>query len=125
MRLCYELGLEDFAAATLKDTVRLLCQSVQTVTGKKGKEEDVDCAMMLNSITIYSFVYNCSIQKLKGFFNDPTSFNIAIDMLFTKGQYEGEFHLSIVILLFYILVFQQVLMFVCYILYEKVRTNKV
>lgn len=53
---------------------------------------------MLNLITIYSFVYNCCIQKLKGFFNDPTSFNIAIDMLFTKGQYEGEFHLSIVIL---------------------------
>lgn len=47
MRLCYELGLEDFAAATLKD------------------------------------------MKLKGFFNDPTSFNIAIDMLFTKGQYEA------------------------------------
>lgn len=53
MRLCYELGLEDFAAATLKDTVRPLVQSVQTVNGKKGTEEDVDCAMMLNLITIY------------------------------------------------------------------------
>lgn len=42
MRLCYELGLEDFAAATLKDTVRLLFQSVQTVHGKKGKEEDAE-----------------------------------------------------------------------------------
>ncbi|CAF97112.1 unnamed protein product, partial [Tetraodon nigroviridis] len=28
-------------------------------------------------------------QRLKGFFHDATSFNIAIDMLFTKGQYES------------------------------------
>ncbi|XP_071322249.1 pentatricopeptide repeat-containing protein 2, mitochondrial [Trachinotus anak] len=47
MRLCYELGLEDMAAATLTDT------------------------------------------SMKGFFNDSTSFNIAIDMLFTKGSYEN------------------------------------
>ncbi|XP_029920451.1 pentatricopeptide repeat-containing protein 2, mitochondrial [Myripristis murdjan] len=47
MRLCYELGLEEMAAATLTDT------------------------------------------RLKGFFNDATSFNIAIDMLFTKGSYEN------------------------------------
>ncbi|KAM9338325.1 pentatricopeptide repeat-containing protein 2, mitochondrial [Symphorus nematophorus] len=46
MRLCYELGLEDLAAATLTD---------------KG---------------------------MRGFFRDATSFNIAIDMLFTKGSYE-------------------------------------
>uniref|UniRef100_A0A3Q3VTF6 Pentatricopeptide repeat-containing protein 2, mitochondrial n=1 Tax=Mola mola TaxID=94237 RepID=A0A3Q3VTF6_MOLML len=46
MRLCYELGLEEFAAAAITD------------------------------------------MRLKGFFNDATSFNIAIDMLFTKGQYE-------------------------------------
>uniref|UniRef100_H3CPX0 Pentatricopeptide repeat-containing protein 2, mitochondrial n=1 Tax=Tetraodon nigroviridis TaxID=99883 RepID=H3CPX0_TETNG len=47
MRLCYELGLEDLAAATITD------------------------------------------MRLKGFFHDATSFNIAIDMLFTKGQYES------------------------------------
>ncbi|XP_040915080.1 pentatricopeptide repeat-containing protein 2, mitochondrial [Toxotes jaculatrix] len=47
MRLCYELGLEDMAAATLTD------------------------------------------KSMKGFFNDTTSFNIAIDMLFTKGAYEN------------------------------------
>ncbi|XP_030641749.1 pentatricopeptide repeat-containing protein 2, mitochondrial [Chanos chanos] len=46
MRLCYELGLEEMAATTLKD------------------------------------------RMLKGFFSDSTSFNIAIDMLFTKGCYE-------------------------------------
>ncbi|XP_030291764.1 pentatricopeptide repeat-containing protein 2, mitochondrial [Sparus aurata] len=46
MRLCYELGLEDLAAATVTD------------------------------------------QNMRGFFNDATSFNIAIDMLFTKGSYE-------------------------------------
>ncbi|KAJ3581183.1 hypothetical protein NHX12_027869 [Muraenolepis orangiensis] len=47
MRLCYELGLEEMAAATLTD------------------------------------------KKLRGFFNEATSFNIAIDMLFTKGCYES------------------------------------
>ncbi|XP_019937357.1 pentatricopeptide repeat-containing protein 2, mitochondrial isoform X2 [Paralichthys olivaceus] len=47
VRLCYELGLEDMAAAALTD------------------------------------------KSLKGFFNDATSFNIAIDMLFTKGSYEN------------------------------------
>ncbi|XP_071379441.1 pentatricopeptide repeat-containing protein 2, mitochondrial [Centroberyx affinis] len=47
MRLCYELGLEDMAAATITD------------------------------------------KSMKGFFNDTTSFNIAIDMLFTKGSYEN------------------------------------
>ncbi|CAL8277225.1 unnamed protein product [Merluccius merluccius] len=46
MRLCYELGLEEMAAATLTD------------------------------------------KNLRGFFSDRTSFNIAIDMLFTKGCYE-------------------------------------
>lgn len=46
MRLCYELGLEDFAAATLKDTVCLSFHVVQAVNGKKAKEEDIDCAMM-------------------------------------------------------------------------------
>ncbi|XP_070706953.1 pentatricopeptide repeat-containing protein 2, mitochondrial [Pempheris klunzingeri] len=46
MRLCYELDLEDLAAATVTD------------------------------------------KSMKGFFNDVTSFNIAIDMLFTKGSYE-------------------------------------
>lgn len=47
MRLCYELGLESMAAATLID------------------------------------------ENMKGFFNDTTSFNIAIDMLFLKGSYES------------------------------------
>lgn len=47
MRLCYELSLEEMAAATLTD------------------------------------------EKLRGFFRDPTSFNIAIDMLFTKGCYDS------------------------------------
>ncbi|XP_074473454.1 pentatricopeptide repeat-containing protein 2, mitochondrial [Sebastes fasciatus] len=47
VRLCYELGLEDLAAATLTD------------------------------------------KSMKGFFNDATSFNITIDMLFTKGSYEN------------------------------------
>ncbi|KAJ0012963.1 hypothetical protein NQD34_017297 [Periophthalmus magnuspinnatus] len=47
MRLCYELGLEEMAAATIKD------------------------------------------KRLEGFFNDSTSFNIAVDMLFTKGAYES------------------------------------
>ncbi|XP_044031404.1 pentatricopeptide repeat-containing protein 2, mitochondrial isoform X2 [Siniperca chuatsi] len=47
MRLCYELGLEDLAAATLTD------------------------------------------KSMRGFFNDATSFNIAIDMLFTKDSYEN------------------------------------
>lgn len=28
-----------------------------------------------------------SEQRMQGFFNDATSFNIAIDMLFTKGSY--------------------------------------
>ncbi|XP_020490311.2 pentatricopeptide repeat-containing protein 2, mitochondrial isoform X2 [Labrus bergylta] len=46
MRQCYELGMEDLAAATLTD------------------------------------------KNLRGFFRDVTSFNIAIDMLFTKGSYE-------------------------------------
>ncbi|XP_029941365.1 pentatricopeptide repeat-containing protein 2, mitochondrial [Salarias fasciatus] len=46
MRLCYELGLEGMAAATLTD------------------------------------------ETMKGFFNDTTSFNIAVDMLFLKGSYE-------------------------------------
>ncbi|XP_067430769.1 pentatricopeptide repeat-containing protein 2, mitochondrial [Thunnus thynnus] len=46
MRLCYELGLEEMAAATLTD------------------------------------------KTMRGFFNDATSFNIAIDMLFTKGSHE-------------------------------------
>lgn len=31
-----------------------------------------------------------SKQRLKGFFNDVTSFNITIDMLFTKGHYESK-----------------------------------
>nr|XP_020442982.1 pentatricopeptide repeat-containing protein 2, mitochondrial [Monopterus albus] len=47
MRLCYEQGLEEMAAATLTD------------------------------------------EKMRGFFNDATSFNIALDMLFTKGSYEN------------------------------------
>ncbi|KAA8584397.1 hypothetical protein FQN60_008182, partial [Etheostoma spectabile] len=46
MRLCYELGLEDLAAATLTD------------------------------------------KSMREFFNEATSFNIALDMLFTKGSYE-------------------------------------
>ncbi|XP_049594314.1 pentatricopeptide repeat-containing protein 2, mitochondrial [Syngnathus scovelli] len=46
MRLCYELGLEKMAAATLTD------------------------------------------QEMRGFFAHPTSFNIAIDMLFVKGYHE-------------------------------------
>ncbi|KAM6975184.1 pentatricopeptide repeat-containing protein 2, mitochondrial [Tautogolabrus adspersus] len=46
MRQCYELGMEDLAAATLTD------------------------------------------KNMRGFFSDATSFNIAIDMLFTKGSYE-------------------------------------
>ncbi|XP_061657811.1 pentatricopeptide repeat-containing protein 2, mitochondrial isoform X2 [Syngnathoides biaculeatus] len=46
MRLCYELGLEKMAAATLTD------------------------------------------KEMRGFFGDPTSFNIAIDMLFVKGCHE-------------------------------------
>ncbi|XP_028829465.1 pentatricopeptide repeat-containing protein 2, mitochondrial [Denticeps clupeoides] len=46
IRLCYELGLEDMAVATLTD------------------------------------------RSMKGFFLDSTSFNIGIDMLFTKGCYE-------------------------------------
>uniref|UniRef100_A0A665WYK8 Pentatricopeptide repeat-containing protein 2, mitochondrial n=1 Tax=Echeneis naucrates TaxID=173247 RepID=A0A665WYK8_ECHNA len=46
MRLCYELGLEEIAAATLTD------------------------------------------MRMRGFFNDTTSFNIALDMLFTKDLYE-------------------------------------
>lgn len=46
MRLCYELGLEEMAVASITDT------------------------------------------RLNGFFNDSTSFNIAVDMLFTKGAYE-------------------------------------
>uniref|UniRef100_A0A8C2ZJN8 Pentatricopeptide repeat-containing protein 2, mitochondrial n=1 Tax=Cyclopterus lumpus TaxID=8103 RepID=A0A8C2ZJN8_CYCLU len=48
VRLCYELGLESLAAATLTDKV-------------KG---------------------------FMGFFSDATSFNITIDMLFTKGSFE-------------------------------------
>ncbi|KAM6985286.1 pentatricopeptide repeat-containing protein 2, mitochondrial [Aplochiton taeniatus] len=47
MRLCYELGLEEMAAATLTD------------------------------------------RSLRGFFNESTSFNIAMDMLFMKGCYES------------------------------------
>ncbi|KAM7392599.1 hypothetical protein PAMA_007624 [Pampus argenteus] len=47
MRLCYELSLEDMAAATLTD------------------------------------------ETMGGFFNDSTSFNIAMDMLFTKGSHES------------------------------------
>lgn len=47
MRLCYELGLESMAAATLTD------------------------------------------ESMRGFFNDSTSFNIAVDMLFLKGSYES------------------------------------
>lgn len=47
MRLCYELSLEEMAAAAITD------------------------------------------KTLKGFFNDTTSFNIALDMLFLKGAYEN------------------------------------
>ncbi|KAK2911971.1 hypothetical protein Q8A67_004104 [Cirrhinus molitorella] len=47
MRLCYEMGLEELGARTLKD------------------------------------------PALKGFFSDSTSFNIAIDMLFTKKCYKS------------------------------------
>ncbi|XP_028457810.1 pentatricopeptide repeat-containing protein 2, mitochondrial isoform X3 [Perca flavescens] len=47
VRLCYELGLEDLAAATLTD------------------------------------------KNMREFFNDATSFNITLDMLFTKGSYEN------------------------------------
>ncbi|XP_029025786.1 pentatricopeptide repeat-containing protein 2, mitochondrial isoform X2 [Betta splendens] len=47
MRLCYELGLEEMAAATITD------------------------------------------KTMQGFFNDTTSFNIAINMLFTKHSYEN------------------------------------
>ncbi|XP_053267030.1 pentatricopeptide repeat-containing protein 2, mitochondrial [Pleuronectes platessa] len=47
VRQCYELGLQDLAAAALTD------------------------------------------ESMKGFFNDATSFNIAIDMLFTKGSYDN------------------------------------
>ncbi|KAG7262196.1 hypothetical protein CRUP_037718, partial [Coryphaenoides rupestris] len=51
IRLCYELSLEEMAAATLKD------------------------------------------KKLRGFFSDMTSFNIAVDMLFTKGSYDSALEL--------------------------------
>ncbi|XP_043919868.1 pentatricopeptide repeat-containing protein 2, mitochondrial [Protopterus annectens] len=47
VRLCYELGLEELAAALIKD------------------------------------------QPLRGFFSDSTSFNITMDMLFVKGQYNS------------------------------------
>uniref|UniRef100_A0A3Q1IBZ5 Pentatricopeptide repeat-containing protein 2, mitochondrial n=2 Tax=Anabas testudineus TaxID=64144 RepID=A0A3Q1IBZ5_ANATE len=47
MRLCYEFGLEEMAAAAITD------------------------------------------EKMAGFFNDATSFNIAIDMLFTKHSFEN------------------------------------
>lgn len=52
MRLCYELGLEDFAAATIKDEVCLLFHVVRSVNGKKAKEEDVDFAMKLILISL-------------------------------------------------------------------------
>ncbi|KAG7477002.1 hypothetical protein MATL_G00088780 [Megalops atlanticus] len=53
MRLCYELGLEELAADTVKD------------------------------------------KPLKGFFSDSTSFNIAMDMLFTKGYYDSAMEVLI------------------------------
>nr|XP_040053883.1 pentatricopeptide repeat-containing protein 2, mitochondrial [Gasterosteus aculeatus aculeatus] len=51
VRLCYELGLESLAAATLTD------------------------------------------KNMGGFFNDATSFNITIDMLFIKGSFEKALEL--------------------------------
>ncbi|XP_062844695.1 pentatricopeptide repeat-containing protein 2, mitochondrial [Trichomycterus rosablanca] len=51
IRLCYELGLDNLAVATLTD------------------------------------------KRLKGFFQDCTSFNIAIDLLFTKKHFEGALNL--------------------------------
>ncbi|KAF3849309.1 hypothetical protein F7725_015806 [Dissostichus mawsoni] len=47
VRLCYELSMEDLAAATIMD------------------------------------------KSISGFFSDATSFNITLDMLFTKGYYEN------------------------------------
>ncbi|XP_010782400.1 pentatricopeptide repeat-containing protein 2, mitochondrial [Notothenia coriiceps] len=47
VRLCYELGMEDLAAATITD------------------------------------------KSMSGFFSEATSFNITLDMLFTKGYYEN------------------------------------
>ncbi|KAK1883733.1 Pentatricopeptide repeat-containing protein 2 mitochondrial [Dissostichus eleginoides] len=47
VRLCYELSMEDLAAATIMD------------------------------------------KSMSGFFSDATSFNITLDMLFTKGYYEN------------------------------------
>ncbi|XP_034094867.1 pentatricopeptide repeat-containing protein 2, mitochondrial [Gymnodraco acuticeps] len=47
VRLCYELGMEDLAAATIMD------------------------------------------KSMSGFFSEATSFNITLDMLFTKGYYEN------------------------------------
>ncbi|KAJ0057113.1 hypothetical protein NL108_002027, partial [Boleophthalmus pectinirostris] len=70
MRLCYELGLEEMAAATIKDKV--MCFTLLKYISTDTKRH-----------------YFLSIQRLEGFFNDSTSFNIAIDMLFTKGAYES------------------------------------
>lgn len=48
----------------------------------------------------YIYFYNIpllSAQRLNGFFHDATSFNIAIDMLFTKGHYESKWQTKLTI----------------------------
>lgn len=79
MRLCYEMGLEDMAAATITDTVK-----------KKMKKRHKSALWPLCWIDIWIINFLMSKQRMKGFFNEATSFNIAIDMLFTKGCYQGK-----------------------------------
>lgn len=76
MRLCYELGLEGMAAATITDEVRIVTMEVATV--------------MKCDFTQIGDVSSIFAQNMKGFFIDTTSFNITIDMLFIKGSYESE-----------------------------------
>lgn len=79
MRLCYELGLEGLAAATITDEVRIVIMEVLTVN-KAGR-------VALLRLVMFLLFFS---QNMKGFFIDATSFNITIDMLFIKGSYESE-----------------------------------
>lgn len=73
--------------------------STKTLTGDKMPcrwETKPDlCACFGESTLTVNICPHLSKQRLRGFFNDATSFNIAIDMLFTKGHYESKWQINL------------------------------
>lgn len=76
----------------------MACQIISCVIHTAVKIQNCEHKMLyvhllntkLLDIFLLQFFVILLFKRLKGFFPDCTSFNLAIDLLFTKGQFEGK-----------------------------------